>query len=203
MVDKISNLGLILVILLLGFLLLNKGCSNLPFLNNVGTGTGAVIKSDTVYVNTTDTIKVTDTIVEIVPHYIDRVPNTGHSEPDINDDMQFFYDVNSNALDGTITVLSQEEPTNVSFDFKVYETTITDSIFITDSLYITITEKVRVNQVYFGGDAIVYPEFVGIFVGFDFISKQGWQIELGAGVVNKTPGFKIGFKKLITFRKNR
>jgi metallophosphoesterase superfamily enzyme len=66
----------------------------------------------------------------------------------------------------------------------------------------TITQKVRVNQIYFGGEVVVYPGFNSVYAGVDFISKKGWQVEgaIGLSPSELTPQFKVGFKKLITFR---
>jgi hypothetical protein len=130
----------------------------------------------------------------------------------INDSTEIFtYGAKDSVLNYMIYVRSRVKPVSVWLEYDVPSLTIKDSTYQKDSTHtkeeIKVSEKVRVNQVYLGSEAIVYPSFKGGFVSADFISNKGWQVEAGVGYGDfgngVVPMGKIGFKKLISFRKKK
>jgi len=213
-IDHIRNsIGLILVLAV--FILLLDKCSSYK----TDTFEPGVIDIETIkdsmrthYEHHRDTVFKTDTFSTNVP-YIKEVPVyvEVHSDTpgmDLSDTNEFnigmrtfIYQKKDSVLDYTIKVKSTERPENVHIDYNFKQMIIRDSVYVRDSISETTTKKVRVNQVYFGGEAIVYPGLSGVFAGADLINKRGWQFEVGVGILNdKTIAGKVGFKKLISFR---
>lgn len=208
--SSIKNAYILLATILIIILTLDK-CTSGPI--SVIKGSPEVIARDSVGVNFhTETIDtVIDTFLLVsepvnIPVYVWMhdtmyldVPNVIYSDLDT-----FYAPIRDSLLEANITVLAKERPI-IMFDYKLksFNTTITNSI--KDSTFSEITEKVRVNQLYYGVEAIVYPGFKGIFGGIDFISKKGWQGEVSVGVAQfsgeSDPMIKLGLKKLLTFRK--
>lgn len=116
--------------------------------------------------------------------------------------VNYYYGKQDSSLHYSIIVNSKERPNSVNMNYKVMEREINDYTLIKDSISTTITQKVRVNQLYFGGGAIVYPKFNAVYLGLDLVSKKGWQAGVGAGVMidDKALFIKADLKKLITFR---
>lgn len=117
----------------------------------------------------------------------------------------FYYNKKDSLLEYTIMITSTERPEKVEIDYKVPQLTIEDSVYVKDSIHEKITKKVRVNQLYFGGQGIVYPGLQGLLVGVDLISKKGWQGEASIGIDFNTgkPIALVGYKKLLSFRKRK
>lgn len=117
----------------------------------------------------------------------------------------YYYGKKDSSLEYTIEVYSPCNPDSVKMNYNLKKdiTLITDSTYRKDSIHEKQTLKVRVNQLYVGPEAIVYPGFKGGFLTVDFISKRGWQAEAGAGIINSEPGVKAGFKWLVSFRKKK
>lgn len=163
------------------------------------------IKKETVYIKGKDSIytntiyKWRDRKVVILSLDTNRIDL---SDTNVFHDT-FYYPVKDSSLDGTIIIKSEIVPNMVTFDYKVKDSFINTNIIRVDTIKEIITNSVRVNQLYFGGSTIIYPNFNGVFAELDFVSKRGYSINGGIGVLNQTPSIKIGFKKLITFRKNR
>ena len=115
---------------------------------------------------------------------------------------EYKYAKKDSLLEYEILVISTEKPFEVNVKYSLQNKTYKDSTYVRDSLYIKEVEKVRVNQIYVGGSAIVYPGLKGVFIGADFVSKKGWMLGLEAGILNETNlAGKIEFKKLISFRR--
>lgn len=115
----------------------------------------------------------------------------------------YMYEKKDTLLDATIGVWAKEKPDSISFS---YQATI-PTVYRVDTIIHNIEEKVRVSQLYLGPEAIVYPNFKGGFVTADFISSRGWQLEAGIGYggfngSNNVWG-KVGFKRVISFRKKK
>jgi len=117
----------------------------------------------------------------------------------------FYYGKKDSSLHYNIRVFSEVKPERLEMEYDIKELSIRDSVYVRDSINVKQTDKVRVNQVYMGAESIIYPGFKGVFLGGDFVSKHGWQTEVSIGVAqfsgNATAMIKVGFKKLITFKK--
>jgi hypothetical protein len=126
----------------------------------------------------------------------------------VNDSVNtYHYGHRDDTLEYNIYVDAKEVPEKVTADFTYLRPTIHKLDSVADSIFVSTEKGVRVNQVYYGVSAVVYPGFSAAFVGGDFVSKKGWQFEAGAGV-----GFSgdkpevmglVGVKKLLTFRKKK
>ena len=223
----IRNSWALLMTILAIILLVAQTCSPSGLLG----GGEVVISRDTITVVETNTIKVQD------ENYRDSVKTWYHKNPtrvpeyvyipregpgmDLSDTSGLF-----NSLEGTeiytygardslvsymIYVRSAVKPAGVWQEYDVATFTITDSSYVRDStstkVTSTITNKVRVNQLYAGPEIVVYPGFKAAFLSADFIHKKGWQLEVGAGFGQFNEGNllvgKVGFKKLISFRKKK
>ena len=156
------------------------------------------------YVHVTEEVPFSHSKPKVKYVFIDRDP-IGIDLSDTNEFniglRTFYYNKKDSLLDYTIMVTSTERPEKVEIDYKVPQLTIKDSTYVKDSIHEKITNKVRVNQVYFGGSAVVYPSFKAVFAEVDFVSNRGWQAEAGVGFMDNAPAIKVGLKKLITFRK--
>lgn len=157
-----------------------------------------------------ETTHKTDTIYRWKEKVVTSVPQIVyiHSSPfmDLSDTNEFFtnspgtfyYGKKEKDINYTIRVSSQCRPDSVNMEYAINQMIINDSVLEKT----TITQKVRVNQIYFGGEVVVYPNFNSVYAGVDFVSKKGWQIEgaVGLNVNELQPQVKVGLKKLITFR---
>lgn len=211
-------------------LFLWRGCT---FKDIFNTGQ-KVIDTDTVIVTNTIVDRVAmenykDSIttwyhqnpIEVSLYKVIKNPDTPSSNIDLSDtsvfhsiteeDMVYIYKREDSLLKANIFITSYCQPINVRFEYDVANTTIKDSTFVKDSATTTIektvTQKVRVTQVYLGPEAIVYPNFKGGFLTADLISSNGWQLEVGGGYGGNngdiSPMVKIGFKKVISFRRKK
>jgi hypothetical protein len=184
-------------------LLLDK-CSRSPIKTILGKP--EVIYRDSTRIVETHTIDTFDRWRERVVSNTEYV-FIGPSESDrmdLSDTSVFFnnhylYKYKDSILDANMNVYANERPDSVIIDYSSIERIIKDSTYIKDK----ITEKVRVNQIYFGGNATVYPGFQSLSLGLDLVSKKGWQGEVGVGydLSNNNPMLTVGYKKLISFRK--
>lgn len=189
----------ILVLIGLVLLLLRFGCND-----PVKTIKG---RPEVIRVDTVETVKHTrDTIVKWSNKVIYRnlpLISTDSSVIDLSDTnefkMMYYYRQKDSLLDATIMVSSHERPDSVGIEYSVLKESIIDSFTIER----TITEQVRVNQLWFGGNATAYPGFNSITMEVDFVHKRGWQVEVGAGwnISNNNPLVTVGYKRLISFRK--
>jgi hypothetical protein len=177
-------------------LLLDK-CSNNPIKTIISKP--EVIYRDSireVYTHTTDTIdRWRERVVSNTEYvFIDSPQDSSIAN-------HYLYKYNDSILDAKINVYADERPDSVIIDCSSLERFIKDSVYVRDK----ITEKVRVNQVYFGGNATLYPGFNSLSMGLDFISKKGWQAEIGMGydLSNNNPMMSVGYKKLISFRRKQ
>ena len=147
-----------------------------------------------------DTLIIEGQIVNIPTYIHDTILLPTEPIPSWMD--TFCFDIDDSFIKAKISAYAENKPF-ISFDYelKIPEKTVTNTV--KDSAITTITEKVRVNQVYYGIEAVVYPNFQAMFVGVDFVSKKGWQVEVGAGVdvTGKSLIGKAGFKWLLTTRK--
>ena len=152
--------------------------------------------TDTIVEVRTDTLEVTHT--KLQPIYIEN----SFDLIDLSDTNVFLnkyhYGVKDSLLEASIIVSAKERP-EVDFNYKLFNTdsviTIKDSVFV--------KEKVRVNQFYLGGEVSIQPMFSYVGVGADFVSRKGFQLEAGVGYdfSNQQPMIKVGYKHLISFRK--
>lgn len=192
------------IALAIAVLLLLDRCSNNPI--KTITGEPEVIYRDSireVYTHTIDTVdRWRDRVVSKTTYVMSSLIEGDMM--DLSDTSVFFsnnylYKYNDSILDANINVYASERPDSVVLDYSSIERIIKDSTYIKDK----ITEKVRVNQVYFGGNATVYPGFNSLSMGLDFVSKKGWQAEIGIGydLNNNNPMISVGYKKLISFRR--
>lgn len=220
-----KNITLI-AIAIIGILILQKSCS----INNIFGGGEVIITTDTVTTVVTNTTTVVDTnyrdsittwyhqhpkkVKEYV--YVDNnVPAISNSDTsifNISDSIKLFtYMGNDSLLKYKIYVKGKEKPEEVYIEYDVSKTIITDSTYVRDSTVTEITnditKKVRVNQIYIGPAAIIYPGLNGGLINVDFVSKNGWQLEAGIGYGNVNNSTEligsIGFKKLISFRSKK
>jgi len=139
-------------------------------------------------------------------------PDPSSDRMDLSDTIELFNDVNTfyyaksdSSLKYTIKVTGEVKPIKVEMEYNLLKLAIKDSVYIRDSVSVKQIDKVRVNQFYYGIEAIVYPGLRGMFAGVDFVSKKGWQFEAAIGLANMNtlaePMVKVGVKKLLTFRK--
>jgi len=194
-----KNIGWIVSIILI-LLLINKCESPIGSILNGGS---EVIKRDTttIYIKgSPDTVFTwRDTVVyrdrDFHHYHTDTVYNTDSSDFSVG----YMYEKNDSVINATLGVWAKERPDSISFEYSALIPEITR----VDTIESIIVEKVRVNQVYFGGNATVYPGFNSISMGADFVSKKGWQAELGVGynLSNNAPMISLGYKRLISFRK--
>lgn len=173
--------------------------------NPFGTGQ-TILKSDTVevYIPGKDSI-VYDTIKGDIQyrdfhHYhTDTIWDKDSSDWNVG----YMYQKEDSLIDATIGVWTKEKPDSISFDYKAFIPTT----YRVDTVERTITNTVRTTQLYLGPEAIVYPDFRGGFVTADLISSKGWQLEVGGGYGgndgNFSPMVKVGFKRVISFRKKK
>ncbi len=202
MIEKFNDIKtslLILSLLIIVILVLIKGCGqgSSDFYGN------EVIGSDTTIVEKSDTVFSSDTIIKHDIKYITNIKLDTVYEHLNGSPYTFIYNRQDSLLKYSIFVNSSIQPDSVGLKYDINSFLIHDTTIITDSIIKTITNKVRVNQVYFGGEAVVYPGFNAVFGTVDFVSKKGFQIEAGVGVMDNNPAVKIGFKKLISFRKKK
>jgi len=211
-IDTIKN-WLLLLFAVIVIILLVKECSP-NIINTIDKS--EIINSNTIKdsnriieIHTIDTFyKWLPAIKEIVPKIIEY---SNSDLMDLSDTMEFhinnkdyLYGKQDSSLHYTITVNAKERPNRVTINYLIKEKEIKDYAYIKDSISIITTKKVRVNQLYYGTSAIIYPNFKGVFVDLDLVSKKGWQFEVGIGInpinMNGVLG-KIGIKKLLSFRK--
>jgi hypothetical protein len=126
------------------------------------------------------------------------------SEPIPFDLDTFYAHIVDSVIDASIMMVSETRP-YINFEYKTKNLERTIEKTIWDSTHTETIKKVRVNQVYFGGEAVIYPGVSSVFAGVDFVSKKGWQAEVGAGVNfnDMTPMVKVGFKPLFSFRRKK
>jgi hypothetical protein len=128
--------------------------------------------------------------------------DTSELSKDIN---IFYYGKTDSSLNYTIRVHSSVKPSRIEMDYNVLKVLVKDSTYIRDSINTKQIDKVRMSQLYYGIEAIVYPGIKGMFAGIDFVSKEGWQLEVSAGIVGADNNLgimgKVGIKRLLTFRK--
>ena len=204
--NNIRNAYALLMTIIVAILLLTRSCGDItvlpkdrPEVIDVKTLT-ELFHSEISDTSTTDTIILKE--FKNVPVYIhDTILEPLHEDSPPTD--TFVSLIEDTLLEATITVLSDSRPyVNFSYKMRNFNTVITNTI--QDSSHTTVTQKVRVNQVYLGPEAIIYPGFKGGFVTADFISKKGWQVEAGLGYGDFGEGFspmiKAAWKPLITFR---
>lgn len=151
-----------------------------------------------------DTLRVETEVPFVVekPVYVMNTPeHMDLSDTNVFYMREFVYEKQDSLLNYQIIVTSLERPDKVNIKYDLKNFTIRDSVYVRDSISTQEIQKVRVNQLYVGPEAIVYPNFRGVFFSADFISKNGWQFEAGAGLLNdKTIAGKVGLKKVISFR---
>lgn len=183
--------------------LLWRGCS-IP--NFFGTGQ-TIIQRDTteILIPGKDSI-IYDTIPEIV--YRNRDFHHYHTDTIWNKDttdwsVGYIYEKKDSIIDAQIGIWTKERPDSISFNYKIFIPTV----YKVDTLERIITNTVRTTQLYLGPEAVVYPGFRGGFVSADLISSKGWQVEAGIGYGEFNDGTqlmgKVGFKKVISFRKKK
>lgn len=193
----IRNGYVLLSIIVITILLLKEGCSPSSFFR------GDVISSDTsiVYLpGGSDTIyKETEKIVyrdrDFHHYHTDTVYNTDSSDFSVG----YMYNKKDSVINAEIGFWAKERPDSITFKYSAIIPNIIDTVI----KEVTIIDKVRVNQLYFGGNATVYPGFNSLTMGVDFVSKRGFQVEIGIGydLSNNNPMVNLGYKKLISFRK--
>lgn len=198
---------ILLQFIVIVILLLNKGCGNV----DIPKIYDKIDKPEVISTDTTKTSKhITDTIYKWKDPVTIKVPEIQYvylkslvdfsdtNEFYINSPSSFYYRKKEKDIDYAIKVSSQCRPDSVNINYVLNQMIINDSVLEKT----TITQKVRVNQLYFGGEIVVYPGFNSVYAGLDFVSKKGWQIEGAVGVnINELkPQVKVGLKKLITFR---
>lgn len=206
--DHLKNTYLLAITIAFVFLLLLHKCGDG---NRTTLGNPEVIARDSSGINfhSESTITVIDTFILVSPpktQYVylhDTILDTLEVIPNGLD--TFTTPIKDSLLEGSIQIISATRPF-ISFEYKLKTFNTTTTTTIKDSTFSEITEKVRVNQLYFGTSAVVYPGFRGVFIGADFVSKKGWQVEGSIGIDPLSPvqplGL-IGVKKLITFRKRK
>jgi hypothetical protein len=221
--SNIRNAWAILATVVVIVLLLSKSCSPSGLF-----GGETILTRDTITIIETVTERVADEHYRdsirtwyhknptLVPEYVFLTKEELPKGIDLSDTSEFFkntsdtsklytYGANDSLLHYRIYVRSMLKPSSVWMEYDVATDRITDSTYIKDSTTTTVTnnikEKVRVNQVYFGGSAVVYPSFKAVFAEVDFVSNRGWQAEAGVGFMDNAPAIKVGLKKLITFIK--
>lgn len=117
----------------------------------------------------------------------------------------FYYGKKDSSLHYNIRVIGEVKPVRVEMEYDIKELSVRDSVYVRDSINVKQVDKVRVNQLYYGAEAIVYPGFKGLFGGIDLVTKKGWQFEVAVGLAEfeseSDPMLKVGIKKLISFRK--
>jgi hypothetical protein len=210
--DTIKNSALLLIVILVIILMADK-CSN-------RSGKEYILTTDTITKVVTNTLTVIDTTFRdsvITWHtqhpkkvkeyiYIDNKP-LDIETPDSSE--TWTYSDKDSLLSYMIYVNGYKKPNNVWIKYDVAKLTIKDSTYVKDSTVTTvtndITKKVRVNQFYIGGESIVYPQFRAALISADFVNKNGWMLSggVGYGFFNNSSELvaKIGFKKVISFRK--
>ena len=117
----------------------------------------------------------------------------------------YTYQRSDSLMDETIFVRSGCKPESIWSEYEYKQLMIRDSVYARDSINESLIQKVRVNQLYFGGNATVAPGFNQVSMGLDFVHKRGWQVEAGVGydLSNNNPMVTIGYKKLISFRRKK
>jgi hypothetical protein len=202
-IDLIKRYWGIIALIVVILLLLDK-CSSNPIKEIKSLSKPEVIYRDSVVYEDRyiDTLYKWKDRVRVKTQYVlvEGAPSgADFSDTSVFNSNHYVYQHNDNSIKSSISVFASERPDSVILDYSVLETTIKDSSNTTTK----ITEKVRVNQLYFGGNATVYPGFNSLSVGLDFVSKKGWQVEGGIGydLSNNNPMFTVGYKKLISFRK--
>jgi len=149
------------------------------------------------------------TIIKKVPMYVFNDDMMDLSDTSVFNSAidTFYYGKKDSSLHYNIRVYSEVKPAKLEMEYDVKKLTLRDSVYVRDSINVNQTYKLRVNQLYYGGDVILYPGFRGVFVGLDFIHKKGWQAEIGAGVASFNADsdlmLKFGFKRLLSLRKKR
>ena len=203
MIDSVKKYWGAIALIVVILLLLDK-CSSNPIKTIAG-------KPEVIY---RDSIVYTDRYIDTLYKWKDRVrvktqyvlvgdspDGIDFGDTSVFNSNHYVYQHNDSSIKSSISVFASERPDSVVLDYSILETTIKDSSNTTTK----ITEKVRVNQLYFGGNATVYPGLNSISLGLDFVSKKGWQAEIGVGydLSNSNPIVTAGYKKLISFRKRR
>jgi hypothetical protein len=157
--------------------------------------------SDTSYYS--DTLGVwTDTVThkKLIPVYV----GIDTSRADYGDTSVFrskyIYLIKDSLLDATITTISEDRP-EVDFKYSLKNTTITNTITIKDSTH--TKEFITTNKLYFGGEVVVQPLLNSAYLGLSFAEKNGNLFEVSAGYdfERSNPLVKVGYKKLISFKK--
>jgi len=155
-------------------------------------------------------------VPEVIPEGFEEEYHTPYFPPvreyDLSDTTEvlpklytFYYGKADSSLKYSIKVVSEIKPFKLEMEYDLLQRTILDSTHteVHDSTFTKQIDKVRVNQLYYGVEAVVYPNLQAAFVGVDWVSKKGFQIEAGIGVdiTNQNLMGKVGFKKLLSFRK--
>jgi len=200
-VEKVYKVVIGLLLILIVILSL-KECNSDPIIKTIVKK--EYIKGKEIVVHEIDTIQTTTE--RIVYRNLQPIE---HDRMDLSDtnvfNRTFVYPIKDSLLKASITINSEVRPSNVDFDYKMTFPTIIEKINTSrvDTLKITEETIKRTNQMYFGGELVVKPLAKEIFLGLDFVEKHGHQVELGVGydLTYKTPLIKVGYKKLISFRK--
>lgn len=213
-IDMIKNWIILVAVIAIIILTMGLGCGGLNPLKVVNPlkidKNPEVIskKTDTLYLPGVEKI-VIDTFHHWHSARIENVlpmnPSTDSNRMDLSDTSvfidPFYYSIKDSVLNATIEITSKEQPLNVSFDYSVLEKEINTTSIRVDTVKIESIEKVRVNQVYVGGTAVVYPSFNAVFANVEFVSKKGWMLGGGVGVMNNAPAVSGSFKWLLSVRK--
>jgi hypothetical protein len=120
----------------------------------------------------------------------------------------FYYGKEDSLLKYNIRIIGECKPKKVEMEYDVKKVTIKDSVYVRDSVHVKQVDKVRVNQLYYGVEAVVYPNLQAMFFSVDFVNKKGWQLEGGIGADitdfgNPQVMGKVGLKKLFTLRRKK
>jgi hypothetical protein len=204
---ELKNPVIFALIIVVAMLLLDKCTRNKinTSINNISAPEviSEKIETETIEGKDSVTIEYVDRIVYVAAQYVPLdSQRMDLSDTNVFHD-KYYYSREDSLLDFTITVDSEIKPNDVQIEYNLLQRDILKSTTRVDTVKTTITNKVRVNQIYFGGSAVVYPSFKAVFAEVDFVSKKGFQIEGGIGFMDNAPAIKGGFKWLINLRKQR
>ena len=170
----------IIIIALFGFIIYQSTCNSKTIETKIITET----------ITRTDSVRVTDTIKEVV-----RVPYASTPLIEyvyIDDTLKSFkYAKNDSLLSYEITVESEIKPKNVKIKYDLTNITILDSIYIKDSVH--VKEEIKKSFISMGGQIIVGKKSFGFAPQLIYIHKNGNNFGLGYDLINKN--FQVKYTK--------
>lgn len=158
----------------------------------------------------TDTIIQIDTVINEVTKIHTKLKPTyvfiDSSRMDLSDTNEFrhtfVYNIHDSLLNATISVKETDYMPELDFKYTLKNFTINNTTTIKDSVY--TKEQILTNKLYIGG-SFVHNSIVNYaFLGVSFAEKNGNLFDVGVGVsLYGNITYQVGYKKLISFRKDK